>query len=40
VRWLDTNGMADNRGKRGGEGLPETDKGVGAAEMQWDGFLL
>jgi hypothetical protein len=40
VRWLVTDCVADNRGKRGGEGLPEADKGVGADEMQWDGLLL
>jgi hypothetical protein len=27
VRWLSTDGVAENRGERGGDGLPEADKG-------------
>jgi hypothetical protein len=27
VRWLGTDGVAENRGERDGDGLPEADKG-------------
>jgi hypothetical protein len=40
VTWLGTDGMAENRGERGGDGLPEADKGVGMDEMQWESLLL
>jgi hypothetical protein len=40
VRWLGTDGVAENRGERCGGGLPEADKGAGADEMQWEGLLL
>jgi hypothetical protein len=40
VRWLGTDGMVENIGERGGDGLPEADKGAGADEMQRDGLLL
>jgi hypothetical protein len=40
VRWLGTNGVVENRGERGGDGLPEADKGAGTDEMQRDGLLL
>jgi hypothetical protein len=26
VRWLDTDGVVENRGERGGDGLPEADR--------------
>jgi hypothetical protein len=28
VRWLGTDGMAENRGEHGGDGLPEADKAL------------
>jgi hypothetical protein len=40
VRWLGTDGMAENRGEHGGDGLPEADKGAGMDEMQRQGLLL
>jgi hypothetical protein len=40
VRWLGTDGVVENRGESGGDGLPEVDKGVGMDEMQWEGLLL
>jgi hypothetical protein len=40
VRLLGTDGVAENRGERGGDVLPEADKGVGVDEMQWEGLLL
>jgi hypothetical protein len=40
VRCHGTDSVAENRGERGGDGLPEADKGAGADEMQWEGFLL
>jgi hypothetical protein len=40
VRWLSSEGVAENRGECGGDGLPEADKGAGANEMQWEGLLL
>jgi hypothetical protein len=40
VRWLGTDGVAENRGERGGDGLPEVDKAAGADKMQWEGLLL
>jgi hypothetical protein len=40
VRWLSTDGVVENRGKHGSDGLPEADKGTGVDEMQRDGLLL
>jgi hypothetical protein len=40
MRWLGTNGVAENRGEHGSDGLPEVDKGAGADEMQWGGLHL
>jgi hypothetical protein len=40
VRWLGTDGVVENRGEHGGDGLPEKDKGAGADEMQREGLLL
>jgi hypothetical protein len=40
VRWPGTDDVVENRGKRGGDGLPEADKGAGADEMQQEGLLL
>jgi hypothetical protein len=40
VRWLGTDGVAENRGEHGGDDLLEADKGAGADEMQWGGLLL
>jgi hypothetical protein len=40
VRWLGIDGVAENRGKRGGDGLPEVDKGDGVDDMQREGLFL
>jgi hypothetical protein len=40
VRWLGTDGVAENRGECGGDGLMEADKGAGVDEMQREGLLL
>jgi hypothetical protein len=40
VRWLGTDGVAENRGDRGGDDIPEVDKSAGANEMQQEGLLL
>jgi hypothetical protein len=40
VRWLGTDGVAENRGDRSGNGIPEADKSAGADEMQREGLLL
>jgi hypothetical protein len=40
VRWLGTDGVAENRGECGGDGISEVAKGAGADEMQWGGLLL
>jgi hypothetical protein len=40
VRWLNTDGVAENRGERGSDGLPEVDKGAGTDEVEGDGLLL
>jgi hypothetical protein len=40
VRWLGTDGMAENKGERGGDGLSEKDKGAGTDEMQREGLFL
>jgi hypothetical protein len=40
VRWLGTDDVVENRGERGGDGLPEADKGAGVDEMQREGLLL
>jgi hypothetical protein len=40
VRWLNTDGMAENRGERGSDGIPEADKGAGTDEVEGDGLLL
>jgi hypothetical protein len=40
VRWLGTDGVGENRGECGSDGLLEVDKGAGADEMQREGLLL
>jgi hypothetical protein len=40
VKWLSTDGMAENRGEHGGDDLLEVDKGAGMDGMQQDGLLL
>jgi hypothetical protein len=40
VRCLVTDGVVENRGEHGGDGLSEVDKGAGAGEMQWGGLFL
>jgi hypothetical protein len=40
VRWLNTDGVAENRGEHGSDGLPEVDKGAGTDEVEGDGLLL
>jgi hypothetical protein len=40
VRWLGSEGVVENRGERGGDGLPEADKGASTDEMQREGLLL
>jgi hypothetical protein len=40
VRWLGIDGVVENRGERGGDDLPEADKGVGADELQREGLIL
>jgi hypothetical protein len=40
MRWLGTDGVAENRDECGSDGLPEADKGAGVDEMQWGGLPL